>query len=292
MGNSNLDAVLAEADDRVACALAAATEDPAPASLEEAVEKVTACVTANHANTLPLLACLRAVPEPVPYRAAADAVDALPVMALTTQNAYVLFDLLVRAGGVAAIPVEESAPAAASETGVPAVAVPAAEAPVASAAATKATKSAKAPAAAVLVPADAPASADAANPPAFPAAASTAPVTDSLPDQPVDHLLVVTEAGRAVLGAFEPTRRFAALIEQEPAGYADAYARVLDLCARSAGASRADIEEVLAGHPALFSPKQIYPNYFISKLETVDGISWDGCWHVTESGLRMRALVG
>ena len=38
-------------------------------------------------------------------------------------------------------------------------------------------------------------------------------------------------------------------------------------------------------------PKQIYPGYFISKLETVDGISWDGAWRTTEAGQRMRALL-
>ena len=256
MGNSNPDAALAAADVRVAEALAADLADE-PASFEEAVQRVRACVTANHANTLPLLACLRAVPEPTPYREAADAVDALPVRGLSTQNAYVLFDLLEKSGGVRAIPVAEPA----------VVPGPASDEPVSSAG----VESASIPAPADPAPAPAPA---------------------SLPDQPVDHLLVITETGRAVLDEFEPSRRLAALLEEEPAGYADAYGRVLDLCSAPEGASRAEVEEALAGHPALRSPKQIYPNYFISKLETVDGISWDGRWHATESGLRLRALAG
>lgn len=255
MGNSNPDAALAAADARVAEALAA---EPAaePVSFEEAVQRVRACVTANHANTLPLLACLRAVPGPTPYREAADAVDALPVMGLSTQNAYVLFGLLEKSGGVRAIPVAEPAAAPADPDPDPALA--------------------PAPGGPISAPAD-PAPATASAP---------------LPDQPVDHLLAITEAGRAVLDEFEPSRRLAALLEEEPAGYADAYGRVLDLCSAPEGASRAEVEEALAGHPALRSPKQIYPNYFISKLETVDGISWDGRWHATESGLRLRALAG
>lgn len=72
-------------------------------------------------------------------------------------------------------------------------------------------------------------------------------------------------------------------------GYGDAYGRVLALC--ETGASKAAIEEALAGHPALSFPKRIYPGYFISKLETVDGISWDGAWRTTEAGQRMRALL-
>lgn len=256
MGNSNPDAALAKADVRVAEALADKLADE-PASFEEVVQRVRDCVVANHANTLPLLACLRAVPEPTPYREAADAVDVLPVIRLSTQNAYVLFGLLEKSGGVRAIPVAESVAASALASDEPA---PSAD----------------------VEPASTPASADSA-----PATASA-----SLPDQPVDHLLVITEAGRAVLDEFEPSRRLAALLEQEPAGYADAYGIVLDLCSAPEGASRAEVEEALAGHPALRSPKQIYPNYFISKLETVDGISWDGRWHATESGLRLRALAG
>ena len=130
MGNSNPDAALAAADVRVAEALAADLADE-PASFEEAVQRVRACVTANHANTLPLLACLRAVPEPTPYREAADAVDALPVRGLSTQNAYVLFDLLEKSGGVRAIPVAEPAvvPGPASDEPAPSAGVESASIP-------------------------------------------------------------------------------------------------------------------------------------------------------------------
>ena len=91
------------------------------------------------------------------------------------------------------------------------------------------------------------------------------------------------------LAEFEPTTRFAELLAGEPAGYADAYGCVLACC--ETGASKAVIERALAGHEALSHPKQIYPGYFISKLETVDGISWDGVWRTTEAGRRMAALL-
>lgn len=37
-----------------------------------------------------------------------------------------------------------------------------------------------------------------------------------LPDQPVDYLLHTTEAGRAALDEFEPTKRFSELLAVEP----------------------------------------------------------------------------
>jgi len=70
----------------------------------------------------------------------------------------------------------------------------------------------------------------------------------------------------------------------EPEGYRSAYDTVLACCEE--GASKAAIEAALTGHPALAFPKQVYPGYFISKLETVDGISWDGVWRTTEAGQR------
>ncbi len=110
-----------------------------------------------------------------------------------------------------------------------------------------------------------------------------------LPDQPVDYLLRTTDLGRSALEEFEPTKRFAELIAGEPVEYRSAYDTVLSLCEK--GASKSAIEAALAGHEALSNPKQIYPGYFISKLETVDGISWNGEWRTTEAGRRMRALL-
>lgn len=110
-----------------------------------------------------------------------------------------------------------------------------------------------------------------------------------LPDQPVDYLLLTTAVGAEALAEFEPTKRFSELLATEPANYADAYKRVLELCAD--GATKDEIEQALALHDALQNPKKIYPGYFISKLETVDGISWDGTWRTTDAGRRMVAAL-
>ena len=113
--------------------------------------------------------------------------------------------------------------------------------------------------------------------------------TGDLPDQPTDYLLAITDLGREALDEFEPAKRFGELLAGEPEGYRSAYDTVLACCEE--GVSKAAIEAALAGHPALAFPKQVYPGYFISKLETVDGISWDGVWRTTEAGQRMRALL-
>lgn len=109
-------------------------------------------------------------------------------------------------------------------------------------------------------------------------------------DMPVDYTLRTTEAGRAALALFEPTRRFGQVLQDDPETYGQVYAAVLDLCQK--GAAKAAIEEALAGNVALSTPKQVYPSYFISKLETVGGLTWDGSWKTTEAGRQMLAMVG
>ena len=109
-------------------------------------------------------------------------------------------------------------------------------------------------------------------------------------DRPIDYTVQTTAAGRAALEQFEPTRRFAETLRDEPAAYAQMYAAVLSLC--EGGATKAAIERALESDPALSSPKQVYPSYFISKLETVGGLTWDGSWKVTKAGRQMLAMVG
>ena len=111
-------------------------------------------------------------------------------------------------------------------------------------------------------------------------------------DMPVGYTVETTAAGRAALERFEPTRRFAETLRDEPAGYAHVYAAVLALCAENGGATKAAIEHALSGDEALSAPKQVYPSYFISKLETVGGLAWDGSWKTTEPGRQMLAMVG
>lgn len=232
-----------EAQAQAAAAPAADPARPVEAS-EKAThtyEEVRAAITANRANTLALLGCLREVPEPRPFREAEAAMEGSRAMALTMQNPHALYAILLKCGAVESIPVPEDDAAT-----VEAIAEPDGE----------------------------------------PGAEAEAP---DLPDQPTDYLLCITDLGRAALDEFEPTKRFGELLAVEPDGYVDAYRRVLALC--EDGASKAAIEDALAGHPALAFPKQIYPGYFISKLETVDGISWDGAWRTTEEGRRMQALL-
>ena len=239
----NENTTIDEAQARAADAVAADVARPAETA-EEVVHtyaEVRAAVTANRANTLALLGCLREVLEALPFREAEAAVEGSRAMALTMQNPHALYAILLKCGAVESIPVPED------DTAI-------AEAPVDDAAV-------------------ADAHAEAGN----------------LPDQPTDYLLAITDLGREALDEFEPAKRFGELLAGEPEGYRSAYDTVLACCEE--GASKAAIEAALTGHPALAFPKQVYPGYFISKLETVDGISWDGVWRTTEAGQRMRALL-
>lgn len=125
--------------------------------------------------------------------------------------------------------------------------------------------------------------------------AEEVPEPDYAPDEekqdlPVDYIVHTTVAGRAALALFDPARRFQQVLSEEPAGYAHVYAAVLALC--EDGATKAAIERELAGNPALSDPKQVYPSYFISKLETVGGLTWGDSWKTTEAGRQMLAMVG
>lgn len=232
----NENTTIDEAQARAAEAVAADVARPAETAegVVHTYAEVRAAVTANRANTLALLGCLREVLEALPFREAEAAVEGSRAMALTMQSPHALYAILLKCGAVESIPVPEDDAAAAE------------------------------------------------------AVEAHAEAGDLL-DQPTDYLLRTTDLGRAALAEFEPAKRFEELLAAEPEGYRSAYGAVLACC--EAGASKAAIEEALAGHPALAFPKPIYPGYFISKLETVDGISWDGVWRTTEAGQRMRALL-
>lgn len=111
-------------------------------------------------------------------------------------------------------------------------------------------------------------------------------------DRPIDYTVQTTAAGRAALERFEPTKRFGDVLRDEPAAYAQTYVAVLACCAENGGATKAAIERALEGDSALSDPKQVYPSYFISKLETVGGLAWDGSWKTTDAGRQMLAMVG
>lgn len=249
---------------------AAPAEEPV-----DALPAILKCLNANHANTLALLDCLRAcdvAPEDArPYREVEEELLGATSMDLTMQTPHTLIGMLVKAGGIKSVPVEEPA---AGEGGDDA-AEPA---------------SAEAESGASVCPAqpDAP---DAAAPDAGAADPSengdaSAPAPQPA-DQPVDYVLYTTDAGREALAQFDPKSRFDELLGGEPEAYLELYARVLDICSGDDGATRAQIERDLKGHPALENPKRIYPEYFISKLETIGGLSWDGAWRTTEAGARI-----
>ncbi len=174
----------------------------------ENYEAVRKALLANRANTLALLGCLRETLEERPFREAEDALAGSRAMALTTQTPHALYAMLLKCGAVEAIEVPEEQGAHAGS-----------------------------------LPSDGAGSAGAADAADVDGGADVA-VADSpsaeLPDQPVDYLLHTTEAGRAALDEFEPTKRFSELLAVEPDGYGDAYGRVLALC--ETGASKAAIE--------------------------------------------------
>lgn len=97
-----------------------------------------------------------------------------------------------------------------------------------------------------------------------------------------DCLLKITPAGREVLAALDPVKRFEELVSIEPAAYEPVYRRVMQACVTPQ--SLACINEVVGDLPALFEPKRVYPEYFISKLEAIGVLKWEDAWKTTEAG--------
>ena len=244
----------------------------------DCLDDVRACLLANHANTLALLACLRvcdAEEGGLPYRDAEDRLAQDSALSLSLQTPHTLLGLLVKAGGLERvdIPDPETTTAGSSDAQHSGDSISTVGAPS---------------------PNDAPAcrepAAQGADQSGVPVDSEPPTITEGThvlsPAQPVDYLLRITQAGRTALAEFDPVARFADLVAAEPDGYLDAYALVLDTCAAE-GASLRTIERALAGHPALREPKRIYPAYFVSKLETVGALAWeDGAWHTTSAGER------
>ena len=274
-------------------------------------------LTANHGNTLAYLACLKAcLGDPRPYREVEESLLDNAAFGLSTQTPHTLIGLLVTDGGIERIEVAEEADGAAeqAEADTPGktvvsesddsagVQVPET---VGACGAVSACAPAVQPAPAVqlegegleLVGSNATESSASESPvsvaspagptPERPAVAQPAPAP-----QPIDFLLRTTPAGRDVLAEYDVAARLERLVAGEPEGYLDAYLVVLDTC-EGQGATLKQIEAALAGHPALTCPKRVYAGYFVSKLETVGAIAWQGTWHITEDGQRaLEALAG
>ncbi len=264
-----------------------------PAASTKTPEEVQAALrrrlTSNHGNTLAYLACLKAcLGEPRPYREVEESLQANLAFGLSTQTPHTLIGLLVDDGGIERIEVAEEV---SGDAGLAADALGDSVVPVVSGEAACAPGGALAPAdsaapAAPRTPAE-PARLTAPTDPAVPTvpADSAAPAAPAAPDQPVDFLLRTTPAGRAVLDEYDVAARLGRLVAGEPEGYLDAYLLVLDAC-QGRGASLKQIEQALAGNPALTNPKRVYAGYFISKLETVGAIAWQDAWLLTDDGSR------
>ena len=224
----------------------------------DAYKRTYEAIASNHGTAHALLDTLRAcdvaAADARPYREVEEELSALPSVAESTQGPHTLLDILVRTGGIATIEVPEATEGACSS-------------PISKAG-----------------------GADEAS--SEPTTVATGEVAAQPQDQPVDMLVRTTEEGREVLAAFDPVGRFEAMLAGEPAGYADAYALVLATCdSDERGVSRRDVERALAGNPALTDPKRVYPSYFISRLESIEGLVWDGAWHTTDAGERMLGVL-
>ena len=268
-------------------------------------------LTANHGNTLAYLACLKAcLGDPRPYREVEESLLDNAAFGLSTQTPHTLIGLLVTDGGIERIEVAEEADGAAEQVGAdtPGKTV-VSETDVHAGEQAPEVEGACGP----LVPCEASESAPAAQPegeglvpvgsnatessasesPAPAAADQPAPTEPPAPaPQPIDFLLRTTPAGCEVLAEYDVAARLERLVAGEPEGYLDAYLAVLDAC-EDGGATLKQVEAALAGHPALTCPKRVYTGYFVSKLETVGAIAWQGTWHITEDGQRaLEALAG
>ena len=268
-------------------------------------------LTANHGNTLAYLACLKAcLGDPRPYREVEESLLDNAAFGLSTQTPHTLIGLLVTDGGIERIEVAEEADGAAEQVGADTPGktvvsetdvhagdqVPEVEGACGPLVPCEASESAPAaqPEGEGLVPVGSNATESSASESPAPAAADQpAPTEPPAPaPQPIDFLLRTTPAGCEVLAEYDVAARLERLVAGEPEGYLDAYLAVLDAC-EDGGATLKQIEAALAGHPALTCPKRVYAGYFVSKLETVGAIAWQGTWHITEDGQRaLEALAG
>ena len=268
-------------------------------------------LTANHGNTLAYLACLKAcLGDPRPYREVEESLLDNAAFGLSTQTPHTLIGLLVTDGGIERIEVAEEADGAAEQVGADTPGktvvsetdvhageqVPEVEGACGPLVPCEASESAPAahPEGEGLVPVGSNATESSASESPAPAAADQpAPTEPPAPaPQPIDFLLRTTPAGCEVLAEYDVAARLERLVAGEPEGYLDAYLAVLDAC-EDGGATLKQVEAALAGHPALTCPKRVYTGYFVSKLETVGAIAWQGTWHITEDGQRaLEALAG
>lgn len=110
---------------------------------------------------------------------------------------------------------------------------------------------------------------------------------ESVPDDAaLESHIAITDAGRALASAYDPTHLIADLLASRPR-YAPVYRAVAARCATAQGASREDVEAAVESLPEIVVNSEgakVYPQYFIDALETAGAIEWDGAWHITAAG--------
>jgi len=88
-----------------------------------------------------------------------------------------------------------------------------------------------------------------------------------------------TDAGKKVEEMKAPEKRLLELIAKEPV-YSEVYTQVLKFC--QTPRTRAEIEELLEGNPALEKPR-VTPGFFVQSLEEARGLEWvSNRWRTTE----------
>ena len=93
-----------------------------------------------------------------------------------------------------------------------------------------------------------------------------------------------------VAASIDPDFTMRQLLAARP-HYREVFARVLNVCAADAGATRQAVEEAVEAQGNVMSPegKRVYPQFFMDALETAGGIEWDGAWRTTDAGRRAIA---
>lgn len=96
-------------------------------------------------------------------------------------------------------------------------------------------------------------------------------------EEPIWH---TTVAGQNVVEQEAFHNRLRRLFDQE-LKYQDIYLKVLQACMLPK--SRAEIEAMLDGNPALESPI-VYPSFFLETLERSGALEWNDKWQITQTG--------
>ena len=94
---------------------------------------------------------------------------------------------------------------------------------------------------------------------------------------------ITTADGEGALAADRPASKIEGLFEREER-YLPVYKRILQMCAQEGGATMPAMDAAILNDPLVQEPRY-YATRFVSNLESVDAVSWEPGWHITEAGL-------